>query len=157
MTGISTNSSESLFVDTSAIYALINRSDIDHKRARDCLSSFSSGNIPLITSNFVLSETYTLILYKIWRDTALRVINGVRDAYEIERISMEDEEVAWQIINDFDDKKNSPMSMRQHLQSCRVSGSRRHSPLMIISANIPEYRRFQNSCMPVSPSSYILT
>ena len=34
MTGISMNHSGSLFVDTSAIYALINRSDIDYNGHR---------------------------------------------------------------------------------------------------------------------------
>jgi predicted nucleic acid-binding protein len=101
------NHSESLFIDTSAIYALINRSDIDHKQARDCLTLLSSGNHSFVTSNFVISETYTLILYKIGRDTALRVTNGIRDTYEIERVSVTDEDVAWQIINDYDDKKFS--------------------------------------------------
>lgn len=107
MTGSSMKNSDSVFVDTSALYALINRSDIDHGRAIDCLSSLSDGNTSLITSNFILSETYTLILYKIGRTTALRVINGIRESYEIERISLKDEENAWQIITDFDDKNFS--------------------------------------------------
>ena len=35
------------------------------------------------------------------------MINGIRESYEIERISLKDEENAWQIITDFDDKNFS--------------------------------------------------
>lgn len=104
MTGTFMKNNPSIFVDTSALFALINRSDVDHERAKCYLSSLSQDNATLIISNFILSETYTLILYKIGRTPALNAVNGILKTCELERISEEDEQQAWRIINDFDDK-----------------------------------------------------
>jgi len=104
MTGTLLKNNTSVFVDTSALFALVNRSDTDHERAKQCLSSLSNDNTTLVISNFILSETYTLVLYKIGRTSALNVVNGLFDSCELERVSEEDEEHAWRIINDFGDK-----------------------------------------------------
>jgi len=71
------------------------------------LRHFSKKEIPLVTSNFVLSETYTLILYRMGRSAAIRITERIRESYEIERISEEDEKTAWKIIADFYDKEFS--------------------------------------------------
>lgn len=50
-----------IFIDTSAIYALLDRDDIEHKKAKKIwIDLLRSENI-LITSNYVLVESFALI------------------------------------------------------------------------------------------------
>ena len=51
-----------VFVDTSAWYALVDKSDHDHRSA---LNSVRNLTHPLITTNYVLDETLTLIKVKL--------------------------------------------------------------------------------------------
>jgi len=94
-------------VDTSAFYALINRSDCDHAAAKYCFEALLRNEATLVTSNFVLSETYTLILYRMGRPAAVGVTGKIRESFGIERISEEDELCAWKIIAGFADKEFS--------------------------------------------------
>jgi uncharacterized protein len=127
MTGTSLKNNTSVFVDTSALFALVNRSDTDHERAKRCLSSLSNDNTTLVISNFILSETYTLILYKIGRTPALNVVNGLCETCELERVSEEDEEHAWRILNDFDDKTFSYVDATTFAVMTRLGLSRAFS------------------------------
>jgi predicted nucleic acid-binding protein len=50
-----------IFIDTSAIYALLDRDDIEHKKAKKIwIDLLHSENI-LLTSNYVLVESFALI------------------------------------------------------------------------------------------------
>ncbi len=51
----------SVFVDTSAILALLNPSDAHHARARRGFAALQSERAPLITTSFVLVKTYALL------------------------------------------------------------------------------------------------
>lgn len=48
------------FVDTSAIYALLDRSDLNHNRAEEIWHSLLDHNEPLFTSNYVIVECCAL-------------------------------------------------------------------------------------------------
>lgn len=50
-----------VFVDTSAILALINPLDESHEAARKAFEKLQAREAPLLTSSFVLVETYALI------------------------------------------------------------------------------------------------
>lgn len=50
-----------VFVDTSAILALVNPKDEHHPRARKGFESLSSRKAGLLTSSYVLVETYALL------------------------------------------------------------------------------------------------
>ena len=95
---------EIIFVDTSALFAIANAKDEDHKRARDFLSKLAEEKVILFVTNFVIAETYTLMLRKIGRDKAIEYIENLRNTAEIERVSEEDENKAWQIILRYRDK-----------------------------------------------------
>jgi predicted nucleic acid-binding protein len=56
---------DSVFVDTSAIYALLVATDHDHARARASLASLEKGRIGLVTSSYVLHETVALLQSRI--------------------------------------------------------------------------------------------
>jgi predicted nucleic acid-binding protein len=49
------------FVDTSALYAVLNSADANHERAAACLRNLREANEVLITSNYVLVETMALL------------------------------------------------------------------------------------------------
>src|SRR5581483_10661207 len=60
----------------------------------------------LLTSNFVLSETYTALLVRVGRDEAIRWGRAFRagEAVELVRVDEEVEEEAWSILESHADK-----------------------------------------------------
>jgi len=84
----------SLFVDTSIWFAAADLSDASNSRAKVILSSGE----PLVTTDHVLIETWTLIRYRINRRAAERFWEGLRDGVSIiETVGIADLETAWQI------------------------------------------------------------
>jgi predicted nucleic acid-binding protein len=60
-----------VFVDTSALYAFLDRDDANHKKAKKAWSEYLSKNNVFITTNYVLIESYALIQHRLGMD-ALR-------------------------------------------------------------------------------------
>lgn len=60
------------FVDTSAFFALLDRDDKNHPLAERCLRKLFANDTVLITSNYVLVESFALIQRRLGMD-ALRV------------------------------------------------------------------------------------
>ena len=92
-----------IFVDTSAHYALVDKNDPAHKSAREFLEYQSEGEIALVTSNFIISETYTLIMGRLGCRVAISYIEAIKKdeqegLYSVERVSLEDEKNAWDIL-----------------------------------------------------------
>lgn len=84
----------SLFVDTSIWYAAADSSDPSNGRAKNILAAGE----PLVTSDHVLVETWTLIRYRISRQAAERFWEALRTGVAaIEPIGIADLEAAWQI------------------------------------------------------------
>jgi predicted nucleic acid-binding protein len=84
----------SLFVDTSIWYAAADASDNADSRARKILSSRE----PLVTTDHVLVETWTLLRNRIHRAAAERFWQGlIAGAVMLEPVGMTDIEAAWQI------------------------------------------------------------
>jgi len=54
-----------IFVDTSALYALLDESDRFHKRAADAFSHFPPDGTLLVCSSYVVLETLTLLQSRI--------------------------------------------------------------------------------------------
>ena len=95
-----------LFVDTSAWFALVNRRDPDHQAARETLESFRGR---LVTSNFIFDETVTLCRYRLGRETAVRVGEGLLggDLADLARATVKDEVAAWNLFRQRADKSYS--------------------------------------------------
>lgn len=104
MMSISMNKTRAVFVDTSAHFALANEKDMDHQKAKTCLKQLTEESVTLMLSNFIIAETYTLMLRKIGRDKAIQYIEKLKKTAEIIRISEEDEKKAWEIILKYSDK-----------------------------------------------------
>lgn len=94
-----------LFVDTGAFIALANRSDQYHEAAKGCLEKISAPGILLVTSNFVLDETYTRIRRRAGLPTAVAFGTAVRSNRQLKVITVErkSEEKAWEIFKKYDD------------------------------------------------------
>lgn len=84
----------SLFVDTSVWYAAVDSSDAGNAPARKVLSAGE----PLLTTDHVLVETWTLVHHRIGRRAAERFWGGLRESgVAIEPVGPADLEAAWHI------------------------------------------------------------
>ncbi len=84
----------SLFVDTSVWYAAADSSDRSNARAKDVLRSGE----PLVTSDHILIESWTLLHHRLHRRAADRFWDGLRSGLAtIEAVGTADLEVAWEI------------------------------------------------------------
>lgn len=84
----------SLFVDTSVWYAAADSSEENNKRAKGVLTA----NEPLVTTDHILIETWTLLRYRLNRHAAERFWEVLRSGLAaIEAVGPADLETAWQI------------------------------------------------------------
>ena len=92
-----------IFVDTGAWYALVDSDDADHAAAAVFLSA---NKLSLVTTNFVFSETVTLIRYRLGFKAAhsfgqkLKASGSVR----VVAVTAADEERAWEIFTKYRDQ-----------------------------------------------------
>ena len=63
---------QSVFVDTGAWYAAMVRKDADHQAAKHFLKT---NTLPLITSDYVMDETVTLLLSRVGHEYAVRFLD----------------------------------------------------------------------------------
>lgn len=95
-----------VFVDTGAWYALVDRRDPDHHAVTEAMREHRG---LLLTSNFILDETLTLIRFRLGWQIAHRFGEQLRSGAvaRLERISSRDEEAAWTIFAGYSDKSLS--------------------------------------------------
>lgn len=62
------------FIDTSAIYAILDRNDANHQAARSCWDQLLDSDSPIFTTNYVVVESCALAQSRLGVD-AVRVIN----------------------------------------------------------------------------------
>lgn len=86
-----------IFVNSGAWYALVDSDDADHRAAAAFLAA---NTIPLITSNFVFSETVTLIRYRIGHEAAHSFGQKLKESSFVRVVAVTpgDEERAWDIF-----------------------------------------------------------
>jgi len=94
-----------VFVDTGAHYALADANDPDHEEAMRLLQQISRQRYALVTSNFVISEVYTLLLRRLGWERAIYYVEELRaGATQVLGISAEDESRAWEILRQYQDQ-----------------------------------------------------
>lgn len=96
---------ERIMVDTSAIYALIDRSDACHEKAKYLFKKLSERDVDLILTNFILAETHALILSRLGHELAREWVKNL--IWKVERVKEEDEKRAREIIITYKDKSFS--------------------------------------------------
>ncbi len=92
-----------VFVDTSAWCAFFDKSDSDHNTATEYFEQIS---FPLITSNYVIDETLTLVRNRIGHGYAIKIGKQFFAGHiaQIVRVTAQDEESAFRIFERFSDK-----------------------------------------------------
>lgn len=87
-----------IFVDTSFFKAQIDEKDDFHAQAVSILKKLKEENAPLITTNYILDETYTLIRVKCTVELVRDFVNGLKTmetGFRIEQVLTGDESEAW--------------------------------------------------------------
>ena len=96
------------FVDTSAYYAFLDRTDTSHISAQSIFPKLLSDGSDLFTTNFVLAETHALLLNGIGRDAAMRFLDTFfQSAMILIRVTEADETAAREILRASSDKEYS--------------------------------------------------
>jgi uncharacterized protein len=92
-----------IFVDTAAFLAIENRRDAHHEEALRYWRSCLEKGKPLVTSDYVLDESYTIIRVRAGHSVAVQFGEAVRASrlLRIEHITPEIFEAAWRIFRDF--------------------------------------------------------
>lgn len=94
-----------LFVDSSAVIALVNRSDHQHDAARRIETRLRAEHWSLFTTNFVRAETHAFLLNRLGRGIALQTIQRMSSsAFTLLRVEEQDEERALDILTRYRDK-----------------------------------------------------
>ncbi len=92
-----------VFVDTSAWYALIDAKDPDHPSVLHSLRQYQNN---LLTTNYIVDETITLLRYRVgWqyaRQFGEQLFSGQLAQYI--RVTELDEKAAWEIFERYQDK-----------------------------------------------------
>jgi predicted nucleic acid-binding protein len=96
---------KTVFVDTGAFYAALNRKDQNHHEAVALFERSLEEEWTLLTSNFVVAEAHALILTRLGRDLAVAWLRSVPS--NIVRVSQDDENKARRIIFGYRDKEFS--------------------------------------------------
>lgn len=98
-----------LFVDTSAWLALNDRNDQYYSRAAAKSTDIKRHRIELITSEYIIDESITLIRYRVSHQAAVIFGNSLLNSniVRIEDVTAEDRFKAWEMFKKFEDKELS--------------------------------------------------
>ena len=98
-----------LFVDTSAWLALNDRSDQYHSEAVSRLNTVAKQKIELVTSEYVVDESITIIRYRVSHKAAVVFGDALMSSTIVTLADITDEERfrAWMLFKKYDDKELS--------------------------------------------------
>lgn len=93
-------------VDSSAFLSLEDPDERNHTATVRAFEGLVADRVPLLTTNFVFDEAYTLILTRLGRDRAIAWGDALLASRVIRlvRVSEDQEEQAWSLLHDFSDK-----------------------------------------------------
>lgn len=91
-----------LLVDTSAVYALIDRDDTYHRKAVSLLRSLPRRGLNPLLTNFIVAESHALLLSRLGAEVARDWL--LRQIWPVERVTPQDEARAREIIQKYIDK-----------------------------------------------------
>jgi predicted nucleic acid-binding protein len=91
-----------VFVDTSAIFALLDRTDVCHDAAREVMSDLRRRRKGVLLTNFVVAESHALLLTRLGADIARRWV--IENVWPVERVTESDESRARAILAKYTDK-----------------------------------------------------
>ena len=91
-----------VLVDTSAVYALLDRDDANHKAAKDSLENLKRAHSEPFLTNFIVAECHALCLARLGAGVARRWL--LANVWTVERVTADDEAAAREIIRKYTDK-----------------------------------------------------
>jgi predicted nucleic acid-binding protein len=91
-----------VLVDTSAVFALLDRSDAHHRAARETLEALTKRRAEPVLTNFVVAESHALLLGRLGGEIARTWL--LRNSWPVERVTEEDETRAKAIVGRYTDK-----------------------------------------------------
>ena len=101
---------ENVFVDTSAWFSFLSKSDRNHDKIKNIYQKLLENNNNLVLSNHVLGETFTLIRYNVKNsDLAFKFIDLVNKSIMINKIFIEEktDKKAIKILENYKDQQFS--------------------------------------------------
>jgi predicted nucleic acid-binding protein len=78
-----------VFIDTSAFYALLDRDDENHRRAKDLWTHLLKNENTLLTSNYVLVEAFALIQHRLGVEAVRGFQNDILPLVNVEFVAAE--------------------------------------------------------------------
>jgi predicted nucleic acid-binding protein len=101
--------SRAVFVDTTAWFALADRDDTYHGEARGIFAALQRSHRSLITTNHIISETYTLVRIRLGSAAALRALRQLRTSTLVRRVQVAEpwEEAAEALLERYGDQSFS--------------------------------------------------
>lgn len=84
----------SVFADTSALYALLDRDDQFHAAARDAWAGLLSQAEPLLTSNYVLVESFALVQGRLGVEALRTLTDDLLPVVAVQWVSEDDHRIA---------------------------------------------------------------
>lgn len=87
-----------VLLDTSAIFALLNRDDQHHAKAVAIHEALINRQAVLVLPNFLLAEAHAIINKRLGPRVARDFLNGALRDFEIQRVTLEDEWAAHGIL-----------------------------------------------------------
>jgi predicted nucleic acid-binding protein len=94
-----------VFVDTSAVYPLIDRSDRWHATAKAALEGVKKSRAEPVLTNFIVAECHALLLARLGAPLARDWL--IKNVWSIQRVTVDDEARAMSIISKYIDKSFS--------------------------------------------------
>ena len=85
-----------VLVDTSAVYALLDRDDAHHTKAKAALGRLRGRRAEPLLTNFIVAECHALLLARLGSEMARRWLSS--SAWPVERVTEADEAQAREII-----------------------------------------------------------
>ena len=94
-----------VLVDTSAVYAVLDRSDARHAAAKESLENLRKARSEPLLTNFIVAECHALALARLGADVARRWL--LSNVWAVERVTENDEATARETIRKYSDKSFS--------------------------------------------------
>src|SRR3990172_188470 len=77
----------SVFIDTSALYAVMDANDVNHERALTSWEDILGKNEPLVSHNYVLVETLALLQYRLGVEAVAAFQDAIAPILTIELVA----------------------------------------------------------------------
>lgn len=93
-----------VFLDTGAIYALVDVKDLDHAAVR---AAYNSPDRTFVLHELILVEVFSLLTKRLNKEAALRSVSAFRLSSRVEKVPLTPDllEAAWQRCRRFADKE----------------------------------------------------